>query len=415
MTDTPIPISETAVPPPEDGSDSSSSRDLVLKVLGTIGTGIGVLGFVIFFGGAIIWVRADTAELPATEAVAAIPRNVLVTTGATFLFPAFLVAAGVVAIVFLIGLVFDWRKQGSLKPIREQAKSFTREAAQLGRAAAAAQQAWKAADAMLTSRKDDLDEARKRNAPGAEIAELEAAVQGHRVETDRLQAAAEGATSAASSAKANADDLTEESEVELKHSTRQWWLELGVAFVALLVLVPWQNGAIFHVQSGLELAVLILAAASGTALALLVYRSTEKFVWFGVVAVIAVGVYLAAATYLSTHRNAKMQPIAALRSGHPPVVGAFVAETSEDLYVGTFREDEAPPRLIVIPRSQVTEIAIGPLLDQDAAHKRAITMALDECEEEIEEPKTESEPAQVKAACTLSQVAKLNSSTDQAR
>lgn len=138
---------------------------------------------------------------------------------------------------------------------------------------------------------------------------------------------------------------------------------------------------------------------------------TEKFAWFGIAAFVAVGVYLAAATYLSTHRNAKMQPVAALRSGHAPVVGAFVADTSENLYVGTFREKGTPPRLVVIPRSQVTEIAIGPLLSQDAAHERAVTMALNECAQEIEDPTPEKEPAELKPACTEDQLEKLGLST----
>ena len=74
------------------------------------------------------------------------------------------------------------------------------------------------------------------------------------------------------------------------------------------------------------------------------------------------GVYLAAGTYFSTHRNVKMQPVAVLRLGHDPVVGSYIAANSESIYVGTFREAETPPRLIVVPRSQVREYVIGPLL-----------------------------------------------------
>jgi hypothetical protein len=141
--------------------------------------------------------------------------------------------------------------------------------------------------------------------------------------------------------------------------------------------------------------------------------STEKFVWFGVTAFVTVGVYLAAATYLSTHRNAKMQPVAALRSGHAPVVGAFVADTSENLYVGTFREKKTPPRLVVIPRSQVTEIEIGPLLRQNAARRRAVAMALNECAQKVKQPQTKKQPAKPKPACTRDQVTKLESSIGQ--
>lgn len=332
------------------------------------------------------------------------------TTGATFLFPAFLVATGVVGAAFLIHLIFYSVRQWSLRSTRAQAKAFARQAAQMGRAAVAAEKAWKAAAAVLSSRENAVTDAHKREAPGGEITELEEKVEEQRVEAARLQAAAEGAASAASVAKANADDLTEESADELKRRPVQWGTELGVAFVSLLLVVPWQNGAIFHIGNGWELAVLILVAASGTALTLLAYISTEKFVWFGIAAFAAVGVYLAVATYLSTHRNAKMQPVAALRSGHAPVIGSFVADTSANLYVGTFKEKARPPRLVVIPRSQVTEIAIGPLLNQGAARRRAIMMALDECVQEIEEPKAENKPAKPKPACTKDQLAKLQSS-----
>jgi hypothetical protein len=408
----------------DQGAESSGAQDLVLKVLGAIGTGIGILGFVTFFGGAIIWVRADKAGLPATEAVAVIPRSVLVTTGVTFLFPAFLVAVGVVAVVFLIHLTFYGFEQRDQKETRERVRKFRTAAAQVGRAASAAEGAWKAADAVLNSKADDLATAHQRHAAGTEITELEKGVEDQRVEVARLRAAGEGAASAAGSAKANAENLTEESEVKLRRGPLQWWLELGVAAVALLFIVPWQNGAILHPGDGWNLAILILVAVSGTALTLLAYFSTGKFVWFGVAAVIAVGVYLAAGTYLSTKRNAKMQPVAALRSGHSPVVGTFIADTSESLYVGTLRENNgAPPRLMVIPRSQVTEIAIGPLLNEGEARIRATDMALDECSQQVEEtqPEKQSQPNEgasvsktevarvTKPACSEAQITELES------
>ena len=53
-----------------------------MAVVGAIATGVGVLGWIIFIGGAIVWIRAHQAGLPATEAVAVTPKPVLLTTGA---------------------------------------------------------------------------------------------------------------------------------------------------------------------------------------------------------------------------------------------------------------------------------------------------------------------------------------------
>src|SRR3954447_21925096 len=173
-TEPPLAIPATPTAP---GQAGPTSTDLVLKVLGAVGAGIGVLGFVTFFGGAIVWLRAEKARLPATEAVAVIPRNVLVISGATFLLPAVLIAIGVVAVVFLIDLGFYLGRQKTLGPIREQANTFRREAAQLSRSAVVARQAWRDADASLKGRSRDLERARQRNAPDPEIIGLEATVE----------------------------------------------------------------------------------------------------------------------------------------------------------------------------------------------------------------------------------------------
>lgn len=400
-----IPAAPSPAPKPE-----SSPADVVLKVLGAVGTGIGILGFVIFFGGAIIWVRAEKAELPATEAVAVVPRSVLITTGATFLLPAVLIAAGVVAVIFLVHLIFRLFEENGLRPKRKKAKELRQQSAKTARTAVTEQQYWKLAEAALQRRQSELATAHERHAPAAEIAELERAVNERRVEAEQRLEIAECSISSAAAAKASADNLTEESEEKLERSGRQWWIELVAAGLALAVAVPLINGSICHLPLALddfwEVGALVLVAVAGTAITLLVYWETEKFIWFGIVAFLAVGVYLAAGTYFSTHRNAKMQPVAALRPGHDPVTGSYVASNSESLFVGSFREAGTPPRLIVIPRSQVTEFVIGPLLDGDVAHRRAITMALNECEKEVLAP----EPASADAGETESEQAPQQSS-----
>ncbi|MEA2299616.1 MAG: hypothetical protein QOE44_151, partial [Solirubrobacteraceae bacterium] len=88
---------------------SSKGQDLVLKVLGAVGTGIGILGFVTFFGGAILWLRAKAAGLPANEAVAVVPKGVLVATGASFLVPAVLLALLAVGVIAAVHVGFSLR------------------------------------------------------------------------------------------------------------------------------------------------------------------------------------------------------------------------------------------------------------------------------------------------------------------
>jgi hypothetical protein len=412
--------------------EESSPTDVVLKVLGAIGTGIGILGFVTLFGGALIWVRADKAELPATEAVSVVPRNVLVTTGATFLLPAALIAAGVIAVIFLVHLVFRLFEEHGVKPKRREAKTLRRTSSQTARTAVTEQQAWKLADAALRNAQGELEAAHKRQAPSDQIAELETKVGKRRVEAERLLEIAERSISASTTAKANADNLTEESEEKLERGWKQWAVELTLAALALAVAVPLVNGAICHVDDFLEWLALALVAVAGTAITLLVYWETQKFVWFGVVAFLAAGIYLAGGAYFSTHRNPKLQPVAALRPGHDPVVGNYIAATSESLYVGTFRGKGTAPRLIVVPRAQISEFVIGPPLETASARRRAITMALNECDKEIQvtEPEapeaetaadqpgaakptekvTNSQPSEYEKACTEPQIEALEAS-----
>jgi ABC-type multidrug transport system fused ATPase/permease subunit len=371
-----------AIPPPA-AKPESSPIDIVLRVLGAIGTGIGILGIVTFFGAAILWVRADKAELPATEAVAAIPRNVLISTGAQFLFPALLYAVGLVALVFIVH--FIPKAAAIFKNRRDQKEiaSYSLEAADQGRKALIAQQRWKAADAMLDSLRENLDKAHELKKTGPEISAIEREIDAQRRKTTPLQVEAEEKIATATKTKAKLDTKTEKAGAKLERGIVHWLTEIG-AIVAAFVLVIVIDGSLGRVSCGQTVVLLFVGIASAI-LVISVYWATENFVWFGVVAFVVVGAYLGAATYFNTHNNAKMQPVAVLRSGHDPVAGAFIADTSENVYVGTFREKETPPRLLVIPQSQVVELTVGPLLDQPVARRRALTMALNECNQTIKE------------------------------
>jgi hypothetical protein len=64
-----------------------------------VASSIGVIGFVIFAGGVVMWERFAKMGIPADEAVATVPKSVLVTTGAHFLVPALLIAGLIVLVV----------------------------------------------------------------------------------------------------------------------------------------------------------------------------------------------------------------------------------------------------------------------------------------------------------------------------
>lgn len=369
--------------PPAVPAEPKGPSDLILKVLGVVATGIGILGFVTFVGGAILWIRADSAGLPATEAVAIIPNSVLVTTGATFLVPAVLTVVAVIAAIFLIYLFFRLPRVARERARREEARTLHLEAEAISRDAEAAVRAAASARAVYTSLAENLEKA-KEASDDETVAKLEQGVEAQRLMAERLEQGAQGAVSAAAGKKARADNMLEASNVELERTQRQFWTEIAAAGL-ILVFVPLAlNSAPFHVDYG-DKALLILVLLGAAAISLFVYAATERFVWFGVVIFLTVGTYLGLATYISTSHNPKMQPAAALRTAHEPVTGAFIADTASNLYVGTF-EEEGPSHLLVIPRAQVTELAIGPLLDPGDAHKRAIEMALEECSQTIEEP-----------------------------
>lgn len=374
--------------------------DLLLKLLGAVGAGIGILGFVTFFGGAMLWVRLNEAKLPASEAVAVIPRSVLVTTGATFLAPAVATAAGVVAASLIVYLVFNLGVEKDARKRRNEAKTLAHEAEEIGRRANATALEAKLARMDISVQEEELSRAKE--ALG-QAAGLEDEIRKRGEEARDLEAASLAEATASAETRAQADNVREAAEIKLERSPWQLRFEGAVGFIALLVIPLLSNQTVFHVKLKWWGVILIAALALAAAVSLFVYLETERFVWFGVTAFLTVGIFIGLSTYVSTKNNVKMQPAAVLRRGHAPVYGAFVADTSANLYLGTFRTTGKPPHLLAIPRDQVTELTIGPLMDPRDARNRAIKMALEECAQRVEEAVTDPMPGKKKNACTKHQ------------
>ena len=78
--------------------DSSQPWGRIAPILAVIGTGIGVLGFVTFVGGAVVWARLNAAGIPSAPALGIFPNQDLLVIGTETLVPQVLIALGIVAV-----------------------------------------------------------------------------------------------------------------------------------------------------------------------------------------------------------------------------------------------------------------------------------------------------------------------------
>lgn len=378
-----------AQPPPSPGGETSSSgQDLVLKVLGAVGAGIGILGFVTLFGGAILWVRANEAGLPANEAVAVVPRAVLVTTGASFLVPAVLLALLVVVLISAVHMVLSLPARISVRKQTLHARQLRYEADDAMRRLEPLEQLAVSSRELATNLSAVAEEAIQTLAGRTQAPQLlEQATAQQKIARGHQQTALEKRTSAEDlNARAREEEAAREHELvntpgrdKFQHGV-EYLIVFGVLALAPLLLY----GSLKDVST-FDTVILVAVAFTAAALSLATYLSTEKFLWLGVVAFMAVGIYAGCDTYLRTVQNPKVEPVAALLGTRPPVTGLFIAETSSDLYLGTFRGASTLARLLVIPLAQVTDLSVGPLLDPSTARSRAIELAQSECHQQLKQ------------------------------
>lgn len=389
-----------------------NATELVLKVLGAIAAGIGILGFVTLVGGVIVWARAEQAGLPATEAVAVVPRSVLVTTGATFLVPAMLYALAVVLAIAAVHLIVAL-------VARFRAQDLSRKAAQLRKQADQAkvlvepeQQQAAATRALAVSQREAHYLALGGAASAMPLDELNAQATVQEEQAEQAEASAAEARASAETLEADAQSAEARRELALQSkpglASPQRIVEYVAALVMLTVLpLVFESplGELTKLHSLIVAGVALIAAIASVA----IYLETQRFLWLGVVAFVSVGVYMGVLTYLRTIERPEVEPVAALRSGQSPLVGFFVAETSEDVYLGTFKSRAGvPPRLLIVPRSQVTDMTIGPLLKVSEAGERARTLVQQICAQSLESPSTAKHVAT--PACKEREVEALSAS-----
>src|SRR6476661_1075972 len=101
-------MSENPEPPETKPGFRLDELGLAGTVAAAIGGGLGVLGFAAFFGAAILWVRMDEVGLPGNDAVAVVPKPVLISTGASFVVPALLIALAFAVALYLLDALAAW-------------------------------------------------------------------------------------------------------------------------------------------------------------------------------------------------------------------------------------------------------------------------------------------------------------------
>jgi hypothetical protein len=333
--------------------------DFLVPLLTAIGTGIGVLGFVMFFGGFILWARFKAGGLPANEAVAKVPRNDLVATGASFLVPGILAALGLVVCAYAAwDHLIERPRRKRLRSAQEDYDRATEQLADL-----------ETRQRRLERRKEEVGRREQ-----ATIAKKLALLTREEIPAQR--------------------EAKEEAEEDCHQIPARAHRKERVVGVAILVAILLFGGLYLIPRlSGLSFSYLFLLAAvivgSITATVVVASRNSH-FAWVMLCVFLSVGITIAAINYVRTQTHPKLSPVAAL-SGHSPVVGFFVAETDDALYVG--RPQPAGPEaeadqlgfdrtratLIRLPKASLSNLTIGPLMDEDKAYRRSLLLAMALC------------------------------------
>jgi hypothetical protein len=102
-------MADSGVAAPEVRSASQKlavirTNPTLVSIIAAVASGIGVLGFVTFAGGAVLWSRFKGMGLPAEHVLGLLPRAELIATGAQFLVPAVLFTTLIGAILMFVEL-----------------------------------------------------------------------------------------------------------------------------------------------------------------------------------------------------------------------------------------------------------------------------------------------------------------------
>jgi hypothetical protein len=284
--------------------------DRVSAVLAAVATGIGVLGFVAFVGGAIEFARLSDAGLPAEEALAVIPNANLIAIGAHVLVPALLLAAIAAFLLYLWQLaVSAYYRFGSA----------------------------------TTSTPDS-------SSP--------------------------------------------------RNVVRGVLLHPGGRAVALAVLFfAIELYFFFTTYSGQgfpEVVAFIALAAVTSGAVFVVSLRSRTFLWVAATAFAAAAIFASVLAYARISKPSQVRP-AAVESKGNTITGFFIAETASQIYLGRTQAewdkevDVEGSRIFILPKDEVSDVAIGPLMDPPDAYPRSLELVKELCSETVSEPLSEIE------------------------
>ncbi|MDX6627106.1 MAG: hypothetical protein QOE56_2095 [Solirubrobacterales bacterium] len=346
------------------------------SVLAAVGGGLGVLGLVAFFGAAILWVRMDQIGVPANEAIAIVPKSVLVTTGASFLVPAVLLAIVLLGLLYLVDLLITGFTDFLF--LHEEKKD-------LGAAEKEAKRRQASIDLAIEKTEQAAERSRQLKATArasvAAGADPDAVRQGSMEASEAVTEAHLAARGTQPAAK-KADDKVAEAkeEVELVRDRRELPIELirNVLRFILVFLVLSAAAVPGVVLSSVGLPndqiVLVVAAVLFLSTICLFILAKTNFAWFALAIVVAVGLLNGFITYYRTKNDPKVEPVALLRSHGAPVFGFYVAQTSDRVYLST-NPVGGSTRLDSVPREEVLALVVGSLQRPTVAEEHAIAFA----------------------------------------
>jgi hypothetical protein len=410
-------------------------REAGAKVLGALIAAIASISFVALTGAIVLWTRFWSAGLPADQAVAVVPRQELVATGAVVLVAFFVIGLASVAIAYLL----DRRGLATL-PTRWGLLVLAALGV-LGAIAVADPAEGNEGLACLTvvvttflsgvaawrfSRPVEEPPPAAPPSPGPPPApsgppdtsssppppsnkeETDAESEGRVAQAversvEALVQAATGRSYEESAAMIQTTPQAPPPRVRL--ATTAYIAQIVLAGVCGLVLYLCFRDEAWVVASFGLVVVLYIACLS-------VARSSTAFRWYGVAVVVAVAIFGATMTALRNLDTKKIQPVAALRTQESqPICGVYVTESDDRLFFGRLDGEDEHGRtasLFWLAKDDLAGWAIGRLQGQDeiqeVAGELATSLLADRQKKTAATNKTTSEAGNKRKKSTTSTV-----------
>lgn len=365
------------------GSASGKTKDVdPVGIFTAVLAVLGAAGWITFIGGAILWIGFAQAGLPAAETVARIPTSTLIATGAEFVTWAVLAAVLVIGCLALVDQLLSRFQNDSrdnkLELLRGD-RTTAEETYEQGTSRA------ESAELSLANRETELKQAqdtllqRQRELvdESPEVQNAKGTVETREGEVAAARRDFRQKRSVKDDAKANRDKArkTYTDAISLKGPAIYRILFLGLGLAAVTAYVANRVDLGYASISGSDLrevlALSLLVGAFGVA----AFLRTSQLRALAVVAFFGIPLVMAAALYDRASNVPEVEPVAVLLKSGDPLVGVFVAQTTDRVVLGTFERvsptepepgadenQKIPVSLQTLAKEDVAEVLVGPRL-----------------------------------------------------